>query len=95
MGKQRLHKHTHAVFRNTTVFVQPLSHVRLLVTPWTVVCQVSLSFTISLLLLKSMSIELVMLTISSSASPFFCLQCLPAFRVFSNELVLCIRWPKY
>ena len=72
MGKQRLythtHTHTHRVFRNAIVFVQPLSHVRLLVTPWTVVCQVSLSFIISLSLLKSMSIELVMLTISSSAT---------------------------
>ena len=80
MGKQRLYTHTHThihrVFRNAIVFVQPLSHVRLLVTPWTAICQVSLSFIISLSLLKSISIELVMLTISSSAAPFsFCLQC--------------------
>ena len=36
------------------------------------------------------------LTISSSpVTFFFCLQSFPASRVFSNELVLCIRWPKY
>ena len=33
------------------------------------------------------------LTILSSATLFFCL--LPSIRVFSNELALCIRWPKY
>ena len=35
-------------------------------------------------------------TISSSVIPFsFCLQSFPANRVFSNESVFCIRWPKY
>ena len=35
-------------------------------------------------------------TISSSVVPFsYCLQSLPAFRVFSNESSLCIGWPKY
>ena len=35
-------------------------------------------------------------TISSSLVPFSsCLQSFPSFRVFSNESVLCIRWPKY
>ena len=41
------------------VVVQSLSHVRLSVTPWSVACQASLSFTISLSLLKLMSIESV------------------------------------
>ena len=35
-------------------------------------------------------------TISSSVTPFSpCPQSFPASRVFSNELALCIRWPKY
>ena len=33
-------------------------------------------------------------TISSSVAPFFCLQS-SSIRVFSNELVLRIRWPRY
>ena len=42
--------------------IQSLSHVQLFVTPWTVACQTSLSFTISQSLLKLMSIELVILS---------------------------------
>ena len=34
-------------------------------------------------------------TISSSVVPFSCLQSFPCIRVFSNESVLHIRWPKY
>ena len=45
---------------NRRVIVQLLSHVRLFVTLWTAPCQASLSFTISLSLLKLMSIEFVM-----------------------------------
>ena len=40
--------------------VQSLSHVRLFLTPWSAVCQSSLSITNSQSLLKLMSIELVM-----------------------------------
>ena len=40
--------------------VQLLSCVCLFATPWTAACQASLSFTISQILLKLMSIELVM-----------------------------------
>ena len=77
--------------------VQSLSHVWLFATPWTATCQASLSFTISLGLLKLMSIESVM---PSNHLNLFCLLLLlpsvcPSIRVFSNELVLCIRWPKY
>ena len=43
------------------VVVQSLSHVRLSVTPWTAACQAPLSSSISRNLLKSMSIESVML----------------------------------
>ena len=76
--------------------VQSLSHVRHFATPWTAARQACLSVTNSQSLLKLMSIELVMPSIQpshplSSLSP-------PAFnlsiiRVFSNESVLCIRWP--
>ena len=65
--------------------------------PQTAVCQASLSFTISWSLLKLMSIALVM----PSNYLFLCspLLLLPSIfasiRVFSNESVLCIRWPKY
>ena len=79
------------------VVVQLLSHVLFFVTPWTAACQASLSFTISQILLKFMSIELVML------SNHFILCCsllllpsiLSSIRIFSSELALCVRWPKY
>ena len=57
----------------------------------------SLSFTISRSLLKLMFMELVMP--SNHLIPchrFFLLTSLfPSIKVFSNELALCIRWPKY
>ena len=70
---------------------------RLFVTPWTAPCQASLSFTISQSLLKLMSIESMM------PSNHFVLCCprlilpliIPRTRVFSDELTLHIRWPKY
>ena len=77
--------------------VQSLSHVQLFGTLWTAASQVSLPITNSQSLLELMSIELVMssnhlilchpLLLPSSTSP--------SIRVFSNESVLCIRWPKY
>ena len=79
------------------VVVQSLSHVRLFETPRTAACQASLSFTISWSLLKLMSIESVM----PSNHLIFCrpLHLPPSIfssiRIFSNESVLCIRWPKY
>ena len=58
--------------------VQSLSRVQLFVTPWTAEHQAPLSFTISQSLLRFMSIEPVMLSFPSSASPFsFCLQSFP------------------
>ena len=81
------------------VAVHLLSCVRHFSTPWTAAHQASLSFTISGSLLKLMSIESVMpsKTISSSVAPSSsCPQsCFPSIRVFSNESVLHIRWPKY
>ena len=77
--------------------VQLLSCVRLFATPWTTACQASLFITNSQSLLKLMSIESVM--------PFnhliLCRPLLlppsifPSIRVFSNESIGHIRWPKY
>ena len=73
------------------------SRVRLFVIPWTAACQISLSINNSRTLLKLMSIESVM----PSNHLILCHSLLlppsifPSNRVFSNESVLCIRWPKY
>ena len=77
--------------------VQSLSRVLLFVTPWTAACQASLSITNSWSLLKLMSIESVMLSNHLIfVIPFSsCIQSFPVIRVFSNESVLHIRWPKY
>ena len=77
--------------------VQLLSPVRLFAILWTAPCQASLSITNSRSLLKLMSIELVM------PSNHFILcgplllppSIFPSIRVFSNESVFRIRWPKY
>ena len=66
-------------------------------TPWTVACQASLSITNSQSLLKRVLIKLVM----QSNHLILCRPLLlppsifPSIRGFSNESVLCIRWPKY
>ena len=77
--------------------VQSLSHVRLFATPWTEAHQASLSITNSQSLLKLMSIELVMPSSHLILSHPLLLppSIFPSIRVFSNESVLCIRWPKY
>ena len=73
-----------------------LSRVQLFATPWTAARQASLSITISHSLLKLMSIESLM---PSShfilCHPLLLPSILPSIRVFSNESVLCIRWPQY
>ena len=73
------------------------SHVQLFVTPWTAIHHASLSVTNSRSSLKLMSIELV---ISSNyltlCHPLLLLPSrFPSIRVFSNESLLCIMWPKY
>ena len=76
---------------------QSLSSVQLFATPWTEACQDSLSISNSWSLLKLMSIESVM----PSNHLILCHPLLlmpstfPSIRVFSNESVLHIRWPKY
>ena len=84
-------------FSSSVSSVQSLNRVQLFATPWTAAHQVSLSITNSLSLLKLISIELVM--------PFnhlilccpllLLLSIFPSIRVFSNESILHIRWPKY
>ena len=77
--------------------IQSLSHFQLFATPWTAACQASLSITNSQSLIKLTSIKLMM-------PPNHLILChallllpsiFPSIRVFSNESVLCIRWPKY
>ena len=76
--------------------VQLFSRVQLFTTPWTAACQASLSFTNSQSLLKLMSIESVMPPNHVLGYSLLLLSSIfPSNRVFSNELVLCIRWPKY
>ena len=80
-----------------SVVVQSLSRVQLFATPWTTARQASLSFTISQSLLKPMSIA----SVTPSNHLILCHPLLllpsifPSIRVFSNESVLRIRWPKY
>ena len=77
--------------------VQLLSHVRFFSTPWAAARQASLSINNSWSLLKLMSIESVM----PSNHLILCHPLLlppsifSSIRVFSSELALCIRWPKY
>ena len=77
--------------------IQLLSHVQLFAIPWNAAHQAYLSITNSQSLLKLMSIELVM----PSNHLMLCLPLLllppifPSIRVFSNESVLRINWPKY
>ena len=74
--------------------VQLFSYVQPFVTTWTAAHQTSLSITNSRSLPKLMSIESVM----PSKHLILCHPLLPSMfrsiRVFSNELALCIRWPK-
>ena len=77
--------------------VQLLSQVQLFVTPWAAARQASLSITNSQSLLKLISIE----SVRPSNHLVLCRPLLllpsifPSIRVFSNDSVLCIRWPKY
>ena len=79
------------------VVVQLLSHVWLFVTPWTASHQVFLSFIISQSLLKLLSVESVTPTnYLIFGHPLLLLPSIfLSIRIFSNELVLCIRWPNY
>ena len=73
--------------------VQSLSRAQRFATPWTAASQASLSITNSWSLLKLMSIKSVV----PSNHLILCLLSLifPNIRVFSNESILQIKWPKY
>ena len=77
--------------------VQSLSHVQIFVIPGTGACQTSLSITNSWSLLKLMPIK----SVTPSNHLILCHPLLlmpsifPSIMIFSNESVLCIRWPKY
>ena len=97
LGISRLYNQIYSIIKYIVSSVQSLSHIRLLVTPWTADCQASLLITNSRSLLKLMPIESVM----PSNHLILChpllllLSIFPSIRVFSNESALCIRWPKY
>ena len=87
------------ILQNSVQFssVQSLSHVQLFATPWTAAHHASPSISNSQSSLKLKSIESVM----PSSHLIHChpllllLSIFPSIRVFPNESVLCIRWPKY
>ena len=77
--------------------VQSLSHVRFFATPWIAACQASLSITNSWSSRKLTSIE----SVRPSSHLILCRPLLllppipPSIKVFSNESILRMRWPKY
>ena len=77
--------------------VQSLSYVRLFVTPWSAACQASVSITNSQSLPKLISIESVMPSnhLILCRPLFLPPSIFPSIRVFSDESILCFRWPKY
>ena len=91
------HLFSFCFFIGIHMYFSSVNHIQLFVIPWTAVYQAYLSITNSWRLLKLMSIELVM----PSNHLILChpLLLLPSnflsIRVFSNESVLPIRWPKY
>ena len=87
-------------YRRYTIYkdsVQSLSPVQLFVTPRTALCQTTLAITNSWSLLKLMSVESVMPSNHLIlCHPLLLLPSIfPSIRVFSDESVFCIRWPKY
>ena len=98
MGKDWLSWFPNTIYlSNYNLVVQLLSHVQRFVTSWTAAGQAALSFTISCSVLKFMSIESVVppnhLIL---CCPFILLPSFfPSIRIFSKELAVCIRWPKY
>ena len=95
------------MIKYTSIYIQPqarlvvvvklVSCVWLFAILWTAARQASLSFTISQSLFKLMSIELVMPSNDLVLSYLLLLlpSIFPSIRVFSNESVLRIKWPKY
>ena len=85
---------THCINQGSLSPVQSFSRVWEFVTPWTAARQASLSITNSQSLLKLMSVmpsnHLILCRPLRLPPSIF-----PSIRIFSNESVLPIRWPKY
>ena len=77
--------------------VESLGHVRLFVTPWITARQASLSITNSQSSPKPISIVSVMPSnhLILCHPPLLPPSSFPSIRIFSNEIVLRGRWPKY
>ena len=75
--------------------VQSLSCVQLFETPWTATRQASLSITNSWSFLKIMSLVMPSKHVILCRPLLLPPSTFPSIRVFSNESVLRIRWPKY
>ena len=91
------YKWNHTVFVYTYCCSSVTQSCPILCNPWTAAGQASLSFTISRSLLKLRSIESVMPSnYLVLCHPLLLLPSMfPSIRVYSNELALLIRWPKY
>ena len=83
------------VFKKNSYF--SVDKLRSTLTPWNAACRASLSFTISNSFFKFTSIELVVLSnhLILCCPLLLLLLVFPSIRVFSNQLSLHIRWPKY
>ena len=86
---------TQHIKSTAVVVVQSVSRVWSFATTWTAARQASLSLTISLSLLKLLSIELVMPSNHLILCHPLLLSIFPSIRIFSYELALCKSWPKY
>ena len=81
---------------NSCLSVHSLSRVRLFAAPWTAARQAFLPIINSQSLLKLMSIESVMPSNHLIlCHPLLPPSIFPSIRVFSNESVICIKWPNY
>ena len=87
----------HQLFQESISSVQSLSRVWLFATPWTAAYQASPFITNSRSLPKLIRIESVMPSNHLIlCQPLLLLPSIfPSIKVFSNESLLCIRWPKY
>ena len=92
---QALNKGVEVAIRKFSLFQFSCSVMSDFVTPWTVACQASLSITNS-----QSSLKLMSMLVMSSNHLILCRPCLlppsifPRIRIFSNEALLHIRWPK-
>ena len=97
IGSKLREEYNKAIYCHQSSSVQLLSHIRFFVTQWNAARQASLSNTNSPNLLKLVSIESVMPASHLILCHLLLLMpsIFPNIKVFSKELALCIRWPKY